>query len=86
MKVDYIKVCHLNGDCDTDVLIASEQDLINFRPTVKRSITIEPTNAFTAPTNTNVYMMAVDSIVIEKGFTLPQGAQMTLQTYLCPEE
>jgi hypothetical protein len=85
LKVDYIKVYHLNGDCDSDVLITTVQDLMNYQPSVKRSITIEPTDDFTAPTNTNVSMMAVDSIVIKKGFALPQGAQMTLQTHICPE-
>ena len=85
MTVDYIKVYHLNGDCDSDVLITTVQDFMNYHPSVKHSITINPINDFTAPTNTNISMMAVDSIVIEKGFALPQGAQMTLQIHICPE-
>ena len=35
--------------------------------------------------NTAIYMRAVDSITIDKGFTLTQGAQLTLQTQLCPK-
>lgn len=85
MRVDYIKVYHLNGDCDSDILITSAQDLMNYLPSVKHSITIEPANDFTAPSNTNVHMMAIDSIVINKGFSLPQGAQMNLQIHPCPE-
>jgi len=40
MRVDYIKVYHLNGDCDSDVLITSVQDLINYQPSVKHSIVV----------------------------------------------
>ena len=85
MRVDYIKVYHLDGDCDSDVLITSVQGLMNYQPSVKHSMTIEPANNFTVPLNANVSMMAIDSIVIEKGFALPQGARMTLQTRHCPE-
>jgi len=85
MVVDYIKVYQLKTDCDSDILICNAEDLTNYQSSVKQSITIEPSNEFAAPTTTNVTMRAVDSIVIKQGFTLPQGAQMTLLTQPCPE-
>lgn len=84
MIIDYIKVLQLKTNCDMDFLISTQQDFVDYEPTVKKTISIEPTNEITVPTNTIVYMRAVDSIVIGKGFTVPLGAQMTLQTQLCP--
>ena len=86
MIIDYLKVYQLKTDCDTDILICNVQDLINYQPSVKRSITIEPSSEFTAPINTNVTMRAVDSIVINNGFSIPNGAQMILLTQSCPDQ
>lgn len=85
MTIDYIKVYQLKANCDTDVVISNLQEFSNYQPSVKKSIRIEPSSEFTAPTSTNIHMRAVESIVIDKGFTLPQGAQITLQTQPCPE-
>jgi hypothetical protein len=84
MIIDYVKVLQLKTSCDTDVLISTLQEFEDYEPSVKKTIAIEPAIEFTIPTNTNVYMRAVDSIVIGKGITIPFGAQMTLQTQLCP--
>lgn len=85
MVVDSIRIFQLKTNCDTDVLITNPLDLTTYQPSVKKSIRIESSNEFTAPTNLNVSMRAVDSIVIGKGFTLPLGAQITLRTQPCPE-
>ncbi len=85
MNIDYIKVYQLKTDCDEDVLITDTQDLVDYQSSIKQSVSIVPATEFTVPTNTNIYIRAVDSIVIDKGFTIPQGAQMTFQTQLCPE-
>lgn len=85
MTVDYIKVYQLKTNCDTDILISNALGYANYQPSVKKSIRIEPLSEFTAPTNTNVTMRAVDSIVIKQGFSIAQGAQMTLLTQPCPE-
>lgn len=85
MDIDYLKVFQLKTNCDTDVLITNAQGLSNYQPSVKKSITITPTNMLTVPINSNINMRAVDSIVINKNFVLPQGAQITLQTQMCPE-
>ncbi|MBQ3354328.1 MAG: hypothetical protein IJL04_00775 [Bacteroidales bacterium] len=65
--------------------ISHPKGLSNYQPSVKKSITITPTNMLTVPINSNINMRAVDSIVINKNFVLPQGAQITLQTQMCPE-
>lgn len=85
MTVYHLKVCRLKTDCDTDIVISDAQDLADFQPSVKKSISIVPSASFVAPADTNVSMWASESIVIDKGFALPQGAQITLQTQLCPE-
>lgn len=85
MKIEYLKVLQLQTDCDTDVLINNVYDLVTYQPSVKKSIVIQPSNELTTPTNTNLNMRAVDSIVIKNGFTLPIGSQITLQTQMCPE-
>jgi len=85
MTIDYIKVYRLKSDCDTDILISNAQDLMNYQSSVKRSIAIEPSSEFAVPVNTNVTMMAVDSIIIKSGFSIPQGAQMTFLTHPCSE-
>lgn len=85
MTIDYIKVYQLKTDCNDDVLISNAQDLTDFQPSVKRSIVIEPSSEFAVPQNTDINMRAVESIVIDKGFTIPQGVKITMQTHLCPE-
>ena len=85
MSIDYVKVLQLKTNCDTDVLINSIQDLTNFQPSIKQSIKIEPSSELIIPVDLNINMRAVDSIVIGNNFTLLQGAQMVLQTQLCPE-
>ena len=85
MSIEYIKVLQLKTSCDTDVFIYNMTDLQNFQPSVKHSININPLNELTAPANINMNLRAVDSIVINRGFTLPQGAQVLMQTQPCPE-
>ena len=85
MVIDSIRVFRLKTNCDTDVLIENLLDLNNFRPSVKKSIKIESLGELVVPTNANLNMRAVDSIVITEGFTVPLGAQITLRTQPCPE-
>ena len=85
MVIEYVKILQLKTDCDTDVTIRNLQDLTQYQPSVKKAINIQPTDELVVPTNTNMNFRAVDSIAIDRNFTLSQGAQMTLQTQLCPE-
>lgn len=85
MTIDYIKVYQLKTDCNDDVFISNAQDLADFNPSVKRSIVIEPSSEFSAPQNAILNLRAVETIIIDKGFTIPQGAKITMQTHLCPE-
>lgn len=85
MKIDSIRVYQLKTDCDSDVLITDMQDLTDYQPSVKKSISIVPAPEFTVPSNTIINMRAAESIVIDKGFAITQGAQMTFQTQICPE-
>lgn len=85
MVIDYIKVYQLKTDCDSDVVISTLQDFVNYQPSVKKTIRIAPSTAFAAPSNANLNFRASESIIIGSGFTLPQGAQITLQTQICPE-
>lgn len=85
MIVDSIRVFRLKTDCDSDVIIRDLQDLSLFQPSVKKTICIEPSGEMTIPANSNIFMRAVDSIVINKGFTIPLGAQLVLRTQPCPE-
>ena len=84
MIVDYVKVYQLKADCDSDVLICNTQDIIDFNPSVKHSISIIPSSELTVPSNIDVTMRA-ETITIGTGFTLPSGAKMTFLTQTCPE-
>lgn len=71
----------INGDMFTATFL----DLTDYQPSVKKSISIVPAPEFTVPSNTIINMRAAESIVIDKGFAITQGAQMTFQTQICPE-
>ena len=84
MVIDYIKVYQLKTDCDDDVIIQNVQDLIDYQPSVKHSISFEPINELVVPADTDITLRA-ETITIGNGFTLPNGAKMTLRTQICPE-
>lgn len=84
MIIDYIRVYQLKTDCEDDVVIQNVQDLMDYQPSVKHSISFEPTAELIVPTDTDITMRA-ETITIGNGFTLPYGAKMTLRTQICPE-
>lgn len=84
ITIDSIRVYQLKTDCDSDVLITDMQDLTDYQPSVKKAISIVPAPEFTVPSNTIINMRAAESIIMEKGFAITQGTQMTFQTQICP--
>lgn len=86
MTVKYVKAYRLDTSCDTDVAVRSISDFESFEFSVKHSISIGSlSGTLSIPTNANFTMRAVDSIVIDGAFELPQGATMTLITEDCPQ-
>lgn len=85
MTIDYLKVYQLKTDCSSSITISDIQDLVNFTPSVKQSIVIEPSPSITIPDTTIMTMRASDNIIIKQGVTISSGAQITLIVHDCPD-
>ncbi len=84
MIVDYIKVCQLKCDCETDVLITNEVDLANFDHQVKQSVEIRSSNGIQALQTTDVTIRASDHVLVTGAFEVPVGAKLTMMVHPCP--
>ncbi len=86
MTIKYVKAFQLETSCDTDVTVRSIPDFESFDFNVKRSISMGAlTGTLSISANASFTMRAVESIVIDGAFELPQGATMTLITQECPQ-
>lgn len=84
MFVDYIKVNQLNCDCNDHVVLYSNQDVVNYNYSVKKSIVFMPSNSITISSNPKMVFRATDEIVINQGFELQQGQEFELLIHPCP--
>lgn len=85
LTISRIKYYKLEFDCDSDVLIDDVNDITNYEPGVKHSISIASSSGLTLPSTSNVSFRANSSITIDGDFTVPIGAQMTMIIQDCPE-
>lgn len=86
MTIDYVTVYQLNTDCETDEYITTGTQFANHDNKMKRSITIgSPNGQVIVPSNTNVFMHAEESIIINGEFEISNGSQMSLSVHACPE-
>lgn len=86
LTIDYIKVYQLEWDCDTDEVIASQNDLQQFPFAVKKSITIAPINEDVIVRDTDkVTLRATDCFEISGSFEVLQGGEFTVIMQKCPE-
>ena len=87
MVIDYVKHYKLKTDCDTNTVLRNNADFDGFHYSVKRSIAMggQSGSTLSAPNNTTLTFRAVDSIIIDGPFEVPQGTEMTLIIQECPE-
>ena len=86
MTINYVKAYRLKTDCTMDAVVRTVLDFNNFEYRTKRSIVMGGVNnTLTIPNNSSFTMRAVESITIDGGFVLPQGAEMTFLIHDCPE-
>lgn len=85
LTIDYVRVYKLKTDCNTDELITTATQFVNYDNKMKRSITIwAPSGCLTVPSNTNISMRASDFILINGDFEIPSGTQATFMVHECP--
>ena len=86
MTIDYVLVRNLNTDCETDEYITTGTQFANHDNKMKHSITIgSPNGQVIVPSNTNVFMHAEETIVINGEFEISNASQMSLLVHACPE-
>lgn len=86
LTIDYIKVCQLNWDCNTDEVISCQNDLDNYEYTVKNSVSITSTNGNVAMSNTDkITFRVADSFEITGPFQADHGCEFTVIRQDCPE-
>lgn len=85
LSIDYIRVYKLRDNCDTDVIIESTEQLVNYEGGHKKSIFIgSDGNSIVVPSNFNLTLRASESITIDGTFELPQGTCLNLIVHKCP--
>ena len=86
MVIDYIKVCQLGWQCNTDEVITQQYDLDHFDYAVKKNISIssaiEPVSVGSTDKAT---FRATDSFEITGPFQVDSGGEMTVIMQSCPE-
>lgn len=88
LTIDYIKVCQLNWDCSTNEVITCQNDLNSFilYPSVKSSISIDPSNCTIIIGNTDKVTFRVsDSFEITGSFQANSGCEFTAIRQDCPD-
>ena len=86
MDIDYICVCQLHWDCDTDEIITCQSDLDSFDYAVKRTITITSTVGQPIVSNIDKITFRVnESFAITGPFEVENGAEFTILMQACPE-
>lgn len=86
MFIDYIRVYQPICDCGTSVLIDAQSDLNNYRPGIKRSVTISSSSTvpITVGSQDNVSIIASKKITIDKPFKANAGARLEALIQQCP--
>ena len=86
MTVNYVKAYRLRADCNSNVLIRNITDFNNYEYMTRHSITMGGlSNPLIISDTCKFTMRAVESIVIDGAFELPQGAEMTFLVHSCPQ-
>lgn len=86
MTINYVRGCRLKTDCDDDVAVRSVSDFNNFVYSVKHTISMGGLSSImTIPIDSDFTMRAVESIIIDGGFEVPNGVEMTLMVHECPQ-
>lgn len=86
MVVDYIKVCQMEWDCDSDAEITCQSDLDNFAYIVLKSIAITSTIETVSVGSTDkVTFRATDAFEITGPFQVDSGGELTVIIQECPE-
>ena len=86
MTIDHIKVYQLKCNCNTEKTITCQSDLNLFDYTVKKSITIAPTNdTIVVGATDKITFRATDFFEITGPFEVQQGGEFTVIRQDCPE-
>jgi hypothetical protein len=86
LVIDYINVYQLKWDCDTDEVIAQQDDLDDFVFAVKKSISVTSSIEPVKISNTNkVTFRSTDFFEITGPFQVDIGGKMTVIMQSCPE-
>ena len=85
MYIDYIKVNQLKCNCDDDIVLYDNQDIVDYIYSVKRTISFLPSNNITISSSPKKVFRATDEIIINSGFELQQGQEFELIIHPCPD-
>ena len=85
MTIDYVKVCYLNWDCETEEIITCQSDLDNFDYAVKKDIKILPSAKAVKVRNTDhVTLRATDYFQASNPFFVEYGGEFSVIIQECP--
>jgi beta-glucanase (GH16 family) len=84
MKIDYFRYYQLNHDCSSNVTVLNNTDLAAYAFSVKNSITFgNGSNSVSFSSGDVKTFRAVDGITVYGSFTVPLGAEVTLEASPC---
>ncbi len=85
MIIDYIKVCQLKWDCNTDETITCQSDLDGFDYAVKKTVSIVSTiNQPIVSSGDKATFRVADSFEITGPFEVQSGGEFTVILQECP--
>ena len=82
--IHHIKYIQLVYDCDSDVAIRNASDITSYQPGVKRSIAMGASGGLEISNTTDIVFKASEAITIDREFTIPVGAKVTMIVQSCP--
>lgn len=86
LTIDYIKVYQLEWDCNTDEVIACQNDLANFDYKVKKSVAVTSSLEEIEIGNTDkITFRVADSFEVTGPFQAESGCEFTVIRQDCPE-
>ena len=86
LTIDYVRVYQLEWDCDTEEVIASQNDLDQYEYAVKKSVTIAPPSTGIAIGNTDKVTFRATNFMKAAGpFEVQSGGEFTVIMQECPD-
>jgi hypothetical protein len=85
-EIDYIRAWQMKQYCDSTISLCSFNPAI-YDFAVYKFITLGGSSCSpTIPVNSNVNLRVTDGIILDKGFTVPLGAEFMAETTPCQEQ